>query len=84
MRGMLMLNLTTRLGDLDITFEPSGPKGYADLITNTEERHLGAISIRIAALADVVRSKEAAGRDKDIRALTELYELLHRSDSARR
>jgi hypothetical protein len=75
-----MLNLTTTFGDLDITFQPSGTAGYEDLIVNAEERDLGGISIRIASLADVVRSKEAAGRDKDIRALGELYELLRRSD----
>lgn len=76
MRGLLMLNLTTPYGDLDITFQPSGTGGYPDLIKNAEERNLGTVTIRIAALADIVRSKEAAGRDKDIRALDELYELL--------
>ena len=73
-----MLNLTTTYGDLDITFHPSGTDGYPDLIKNAEERHLGTVTIRIATLADIVRSKAAAGRDKDIEALTELYELLRR------
>jgi len=31
--------------------------------------------VRVAALADVIRSKEAAGRDKDFAALPELYHL---------
>jgi hypothetical protein len=84
MRGLLMLNLTTDFGDLDVTFQPSGTTGYEDLIINAEERHLDGITIRIASLSDVVRSKEEAGRDKDIRALTELYDLLHRSDPAGR
>jgi hypothetical protein len=35
--------------------------------------------IRIATLADIVRSKAAAVRDRDIEALTELYELLRRT-----
>ena len=39
--------------------------------------------VRVAALADIIRSKEAAGRDKDIEALTELYVLLKASDEAR-
>ena len=78
MRGLLMLNLTTKYGDLDITFHPSGTDGYPDLIKNAEERNLGTVTIRIATLADIVRSKAAAGRDKDIEALTELYELLRR------
>ena len=78
MRGLLMLNLTTDYGDLDITFHPSGTDGYADLIKTAQERTLGTVTIRIAALADIVRSKAAAGRDKDIEALTELYQLLRR------
>jgi predicted nucleotidyltransferase len=78
MRGLLMLNLATDYGDLDITFHPSGTDGYPDLIENAEERLVGTTTIRIAALADIVRSKAAAGRDKDIEALTELYELLNR------
>ncbi|HVW80260.1 MAG TPA: hypothetical protein VHB69_04900 [Mycobacteriales bacterium] len=79
MRGLLMLNLTTDFGDLDITFHPSGTDGYGDLIKTAEERILGGITLRIAALADIVRSKAAAGRDKDIEALTELYELLRQA-----
>jgi hypothetical protein len=79
MVGLLMLNLTTAFGDLDITFHPSGTDGYPDLVRKAELRNLGAISIRVAALVDIVRSKEAAGRVKDVRALTELYELLRRA-----
>jgi len=79
LRGMLMLNLTTDYGDLDITFQPSGTEGYTDMIRTAETRTLGTITIRVAALADIVRSKAAAGRDKDIEALTELYELLRRT-----
>jgi hypothetical protein len=64
-------------------FDPRAPprdprRRRSRLIQHAEERSLGTITIRVAALADIVRSKEAAGRDKDIRALTELYELLHR------
>ena len=76
MRGLLTLNLITDYGELDITFQPSGTDGYLDLIANADEHTLGIVTIWIAALADIVRSKEAAGRDKDLRALDELYELL--------
>lgn len=79
MRGLLMLNLKTDYGDLDITFQPSGTDGYPDLIKNAEERRVGTVTIRIASLADIVRSKAAAGRNKDIEALTELHELLRRA-----
>jgi hypothetical protein len=76
MQGLLMLNLTTRFGDLDIAFRPSGTEGYPDLAGQAEDWAVGAITIRVASLADVIRSKEAAGRDKDVRALGELYGLL--------
>lgn len=74
-----MLNLVTDYGDLDLTFQPSGTDGYPDLIQNADERAVGTVTIRLAALADIVRSKEAAGRDKDLRALDELYDLLRHS-----
>lgn len=76
MRGVVMLNLTTSFGDLDVTFQPSGTGGYRDLDEHAAEHSIGALRIRVAALADIIRSKEAAGRDKDIQALNELYALL--------
>ncbi|SDY99438.1 hypothetical protein SAMN05661080_05220, partial [Modestobacter sp. DSM 44400] len=36
---------------------------------------VGGVRVRVAALEDVIRFKEAAARDKDIRALPELYRL---------
>jgi hypothetical protein len=76
MQGLLMLNLTTWLGDLDIAFEPAGTEGYPDLAGQAEDWAVGAVTIRVASLADVIRCKEAAGRDKDVRAFGELYGLL--------
>jgi hypothetical protein len=59
-------NLTTRVGDLDLAFSPSGTHGYADLRRNATAIDLGSgLVVRVAALADVIRSKEAAGREKD-------------------
>jgi hypothetical protein len=71
-------NLTTDYGDLDITVEPSGTRGYEDLRQDAQPAKLGAAGIQLASLADIVRSKEAAGRDKDRRALPVLRELLAR------
>ena len=71
-------NLTTKYGDLDITFVPSGTTGFADLTRDAETVVLRGTEIRLASLADIVRSKEAAGRDKDRRALPVLRELLAR------
>ncbi len=71
-------NLTTRFGDLDISFVPSGTTGYDDLKRDAVTLILGDSTVRVASLADIVRSKEAAGRDKDRRALPVLRELLAR------
>lgn len=69
-------NLTTVHGDLDITFTPSGTAGYPDLIHDAMSTSLDGIAVKVASLADIIRSKEAAGRDKDRRALPILRELL--------
>lgn len=71
-------NLTTKYGDLDITHEPTGTQGYADLRRDAITIQLKAGEIRLASLADIIRSKEAAGRDKDRRSLPVLRELLSR------
>lgn len=71
-------NLTTKYGDLDITTQPAGTYGYNDLAREAIEIELGGVKVRLASLADVVRSKEAAGRDKDRRALPVLRELVAR------
>lgn len=69
-------NLTTKYGDLDVTQMPAGTEGYDDLKRDAVELELCGMHIFIASLADIVRSKEAAGRDKDLLALPVLRELL--------
>lgn len=76
-------NLTTRYGDLDITVTPSGTRGYDDLRRDAVTVELHGMPVVIASLADIVRSKEAAGRDKDRRALPVLRELVARETLAR-
>ena len=71
-------NLTTRYGDLDISMVPSGTRGYDDLRRDAVEVVLRGTPVLLASLADIVRSKGAAGRDKDRRALPVLRELLAR------
>ena len=73
--GMKTLNLRTPHGDIDLTFEPDGTGGYRDLIQSAENHAIGAVHVQVAALADVIRSKTAAGRPKDLRALPELNQL---------
>lgn len=76
-------NLTTRFGDLDITFTPAGTRGYDDLVRDAVEVQLRGTPVKLASLADIVRSKGAAGRDKDHRALPVLRELLARQTRLR-
>ena len=71
-------NLRTSFGDLDVTFTPSGTAGYDDLRRDAVEVSLRGTAVLIASLADIVRSKSAANRDKDRRALPVLRELLAR------
>jgi predicted nucleotidyltransferase len=76
-------NLTTRYGDLDISFVPTGTGGYDDLVRDAIEVELRGTRVQLASLADIVRSKDAAGRDKDHRALPVLRELLARQTRER-
>lgn len=71
---MQMLNLTCRHGDIDLAFAPSGTGGYDDLVRGSESLFIGTVEVRVAALDDVIRSKEAAGRPKDIAVLPVLEE----------
>lgn len=79
LRGMVW-NLTTRAGDLDVTFVPAGTSGYDDLRRDAIEIEVLGVRTTIAALADVIRSKEAAGRPKDRLALPVLRRLLDEED----
>ena len=69
-------NLSTDAGDLDVTFNPSGTSGYRDLRRDATQAQLYGVSVRIASLSDVIRSKQAANRPKDQRMLPTLREIL--------
>lgn len=80
-----IVNMTTTAGDLDVTFSPSGTQGFADLKRDAVRLEIGEdLTVLVAALEDVIRSKEAAGREKDRLALPRLRRLLERvrSDTA--
>ncbi|HEY2368341.1 MAG TPA: hypothetical protein VGH87_18210, partial [Polyangiaceae bacterium] len=73
---MSMANLVTDAGDVDVAFEPSGTSGYADLARNAVTIDVDGVSVPIASLEDVIRSKTAANRPKDLAALPVLREVL--------
>jgi len=72
-----MLNLVTTYGDLDIAFDPAGPKtGFDEWNADAVPVDIGeSLVVRLAALSDVIRSKAAASRPKDERALPYLESL---------
>jgi hypothetical protein len=71
-----MWNLVTAHGRLDISLQPSGTRGYDDLSRHASVYDVAGVAVPVASLADVIRSKEAAGRAKDRAALPALRRLL--------
>jgi hypothetical protein len=69
-------NLVTRHGRLDISFQPSGTTGFSDLARDAVHLTILDAEIDVASLADVIRSKEAADRDKDRLVLPTLRRIL--------
>jgi hypothetical protein len=59
-------NLTTPFGEFDVSFIPSGTEGYDDLARHAHVIDAYGQAVPVADLDDVIRSKEAAGRPKDI------------------
>ena len=63
--GMITMTFFTCFGPFDVCFVPDGTSGYDDLIRNATELHLEELVVRVASIADIKRSKMAAGREKD-------------------
>ena len=71
-----LLNLQTRVGDLDLVFVLAGGSDYEILARRARAMRVRDLTIHVAALDDVIRSKEAADRPKDRRGLPVLRQLL--------
>lgn len=71
------LHVRTSAGDVDVLLAPDGlPAGYAQLLPGSVLIRPHGIPVRLAALGDIVASKRAAGRLRDLDALPELEALL--------
>ena len=77
---MKVLNLQTSAGPLDLTILPAGTSGYDDLVEHSSEIEFDGVMVPTASLRDVARSKEAAGRAKDLRMLPAIHDHLAREE----
>lgn len=77
---MTTLNLVTRSGDLDIAFDPAGVADYSQWEKDATLVTVLGVPVRVASLTDIIRSKEAADRDKDRLQLPALRALQRRQN----
>jgi len=80
--GWQPLSLMTDLGPLDVVPHPRAVGGYEDLLPNAKQVDIGGVVIAVASLDDIITSKEALGRPKDLAALPALYETRIREQRA--
>jgi hypothetical protein len=79
LRQVTTMTLITDQGPLDLCFEPAGfSDGYAGLVDQSTTIVVAEVDVPVASLADVVASKRAAGRPKDIVVLPALEARLRR------
>lgn len=56
----------TTAGALDCLALPSGSDGYDDLAANAVQMDLDGLKVQVVSLNDLIRTKRAAGRPKDL------------------
>ena len=74
LQSMISVALVTAAGPLDISLLPDGTEGYSDLERGSSQMAFASLQIPVASLDDIIRSKEAAGREKDLLVLPALRE----------
>lgn len=70
----------TEFGPFDISFVPDGTDGYDDLQQNSQVVERLGLKIPVASIADITRSKRAAGREKDAAHLLVLIDFLEKQE----
>lgn len=75
---MVTVMLTTVAGPLDIALHPEGTGGFDDLNQNRVLIQYADRLVPVASLEDVIRSKEASGREKDLLVIPALRAHLRR------
>lgn len=78
-----ILHFRTKHGLFDLLYNPAGTDGYSDLVRGVVEFEIDETIVPVAGLEDIIRSKGAAGRERDRWHLATLRQLLEiRSDRA--
>jgi hypothetical protein len=72
--GGLGTSFVTRFGRLEVVRRADGVGGYGDWRRNASEVRFERLTILVAGPDDILRSKEAAGREKDRAALPGMRE----------
>jgi predicted nucleotidyltransferase len=72
----LNFTLTTKIGDVDLLGEIVGGRTYEDLAPHTIEVNVFGLRCRCLDLETLIRVKRAAGRPKDLEAISELEVIL--------
>ena len=68
--------LTTAIGDVDLLAEISGGGRYNNLLSHSAQIEAFGVRFKCLELAQLIKSKRAAGRPKDFEAIAELELLL--------
>jgi hypothetical protein len=66
----------TAHGELDVVLDPDGTRGFDDLRRGAVTTEVYGMTLLVASLEDVIRSKEAAGRERDRAVLDDLRRTL--------
>jgi predicted nucleotidyltransferase len=75
LKNGLNFTLTTTAGDIDILGEVTGLGGYGEMALRADTIDLYGARVKLMCLADLIRSKAAAGRAKDLVDLEALRSL---------
>lgn len=77
-RSIEAVNLLTKHGPLDLVFKPEGIRhGFIGLRDHAVAVTVGGEAISVAGLDDVIRTKLALGRPKDLAIVKELRSITH-------
>lgn len=66
LRNGLNFTLTTSLGDIDLLGTVTGLGGYEDIEPASESIELYGHPVKLISLSDLIRTKAATGRAKDL------------------